>query len=114
MSAVADAPESKLPEDSLRAADDRTSFSLLILQRVDRVEDEVGSLRQEMRQEIGQVRQEVGALRQEMHTEIGQVRQETSGIHAEIRTLTQWGIGIFVALAVGAGSLIVDLVLHHP
>ena len=125
MSILADAPESKIPEEAARSADDRTSFSVLILRRVDRVEDEVRDLCQEMHQEIGQVRQEVDQLSQVMHQEIGQIRQklgenlgherqEVTGLHAEIRTLTQRGTGIFVALAVGAGSSIVDLLLHHP
>lgn len=125
MSRMADTPESKTPEESSRSVDDRTSFSLLILQRVDRVEDEVRDLREEMHQEIGHVRQEIGQLRDEMHQENGQVRQEIglvrqelrgeiSELRQEVHGVTQWGIGIIVALVLGAGGIIVTVLTHHP
>lgn len=110
MSPLADAPESKTPPESERAADDRTSFSLLILQRVDRVEDEVRDLRQEVHQEIGRVHTEIGQVR----TEIGQVRQEVTGLHAEMHGLGQWAVGTVVAIVIGVGGVIVTLLTHHP
>jgi len=105
--------ETKPPQEPAAALDERTSFSLLILQRVDRVEDEIRDLRQEMRQEIGevrgeigQVRQEIGQVRQQLLGEIGQVRQELAG-------LARWSFGTIIAVLVGAGAVVVTLVANH-
>lgn len=52
-----------------------------IEKRFDSVEQEIRSMRQELRQEI---QKEVGSVRQEMHQEIGSVRQEMGSMRQEM------------------------------
>jgi len=50
-----------------------------------KIDTQIGQIRQEIKEETGQLRQEMGQLRQE----INQLRQEIAGINSRIDTLIQ-------------------------
>ena len=82
------------------------SFNLLILQRVDRVEDETRSLRSELHKETGQIRQEIGQMYRELRQEMALMRQDIGG-------LARWSFGTVAVVVVSAIGVITAL-LHHP
>lgn len=115
---------------------DKVSASYLILSRLDdlkrdqeRLWQEVGGLRQEMKQEIGGLRQDFGGLHQEMKQEIGglrlemnalrqdvkqeigdlrqDVKQDVISLRQEISALRYWSWGSIIAVLIGVITIIV-------
>ncbi|MHB1956863.1 MAG: hypothetical protein ACYCOU_24355 [Sulfobacillus sp.] len=93
---------------------DKVSVSYLILSRLDdlkrdqeRLWQEVGGLRQEMKQEIGGLRQEFGSLRQEMNALRQDMKQDVTSLRQEISALRYWSWGSIIAVLIGVITIIV-------
>ena len=58
------------------------------------------------------LRGEMSTLRAEMHGEIAELRGEIAELRRSVATLTRWMMGLVVTTLVGAGAIVVDLIVR--
>ena len=80
-----------------------------------KIDTQIGELRQEMKSEINGLRSDIHGLRQEVKSEINGLRQEVkseiNGLRQEFANLQRWATNIFITMVVGFAGIVITILL---
>ena len=69
-----------------------------------KIDTQIGELRQEMKSEINGLRSDIHGLRQE-------VKSEINGLRQEFANLQRWATNIFITMVVGFAGIVITILL---